>query len=88
MNLVNKTFILNNEILEIKKKFQNCTSNNIKRGDYLQISFLISETKKKGGSNSKLNKITGILLSKKLRYNNISITIKTLYKNEKVKWSL
>lgn len=88
MKLINKQFILNNQIFEIKNKFQNCTSNNLKRGDYLQISFLISETKKKGGLNSKLNKITGILLSKKLRFNNISLTIKTLYKNEKVKWRL
>ena len=37
---------------------------------------------------SRINKLTAILLKKKVRTNNISILVSTMYKNEKVKWRL
>lgn len=86
MNL--KKPILINSYNEIKKKFLNKSINKLKRGDYIKIFFFIYDTKKKGGENSRINKLTALLLKKKIRFNHISILVSTIYKNEKVKWCL
>lgn len=70
----------------IKTKFLNCNINTLNIGDYLKIFFFFQDTKKKGGLNVKFNKITAILLKKKITYNNITIIVSTIYKNEKVKF--
>jgi hypothetical protein len=86
MNL--KRITLNNSYSDIKNKFLNRSINNLKRGDYIKIFFFIYDTKKKGGANSRINKLTALLLKKKVRYNHVSILVSTIYKNEKVKWCL
>ena len=68
-------------------KFLNCSINSLKRGDYIQLKFFLYDSLKKGGFSSRINKITAILLKKKVRYNNIMLLISTIYKNEKVRWS-
>lgn len=78
--------IINNK--NIKDKFLNCKINKLIRGDYIRIYFFIYDTKKNGGANSRVNKLTAIILKKKIRYNVISLLVSTMYKNEKVKWSL
>jgi len=86
MNL--KKINLDNFNLNIKKKFLNRSVNKLQRGDYIKIFFFIYDTKKKGGANSRINKLTALLLKKKVRYNHVSILVSTIYKNEKVKWCL
>jgi hypothetical protein len=85
---LNKNSIKNLNNINLKKKFLNCSISTLKRGDYIQIYFFLYDNKKKGGIMSRINKLTAILLKKKVRTNNISILVSTMYKNEKVKWSL
>ena len=82
-----KNLIKNNNNLIIKKKFLNCSITSLKRGDYIQLYFFLYDNQKKGGTMSRINKITAILLKKKVRTHNITILVSTMYKNEKVKWS-
>ena len=83
---LNKNLIKNNNNTNLKKKFLNCSPSSLKRGDYIQLYFFLYDNRKKGGTTSRINKITAILLKKKIRTNNISILVSTMYKNEKVKW--
>lgn len=85
---LNKNIIKNFNNLNITKKFLNCNISSLKRGDYIQIHFFLYDNKKKGGLVSRINKLTAILLKKKVRTNNITILVSTMYKNEKVKWRL
>ena len=85
---LNKNLIKNYNNLNIKKKFLNCSATSLKRGDYIQLYFFLYDSQKKGGTMSRINKITAILLKKKIRTNNSSILVSTMYKNEKVKWRL
>ena len=85
---LNKNIIKNKNNINIKKKFLNCSISTLKRGDYIQVYFFLYDNKKKGGLMSRINKLTAILLKKKVRTNNISILVSTMYKNEKVKWRL
>ena len=85
---LNKNIIKNKNNVNIKKKFLNCSISTLKRGDYIQVYFFLYDNKKKGGLMSRINKLTAILLKKKVRTNNISILVSTMYKNEKVKWRL
>ena len=55
MNL--KKLNLDNFNLNIKKKFLNRSVNKLQRGDYIKIFFFIYDTKKKGGANSRINKL-------------------------------
>ena len=84
---LNKDILKKNNI-NLKKKFINCSPSSLKRGDYVQLHFFLYDNKKKGGLMSRINKITAIVLKKKIRLNNISFLVSTMYKNEKVKWRL
>lgn len=83
---LNRNIIKNPNNFDLKDKFLNCSISTLKRGDYIQIYFVLYDTKKRGGLTSRINKLTAILLKKKVRTNNISILVSTMYKNEKVKW--
>jgi hypothetical protein len=85
---LNKNILKNKNNIDIQKKFLNCSISSLKRGDYIQIYFFLYDNKKKGGIMSRINKLTAILLKKRVRTHNISIVVSTMYKNEKVKWSL
>jgi ribosomal protein L19 len=83
---LNKNCLKNINNYEIYKKFLNCSPSSLKRGDYILLHFFIYDDIKKGGTKARLNKITGILLKKKIRVNNTTLLVSTMYKNEKVRW--
>jgi ribosomal protein L19 len=72
--------------LKLKKKFEKCTPNTLKRGDYLRLHFLAHNQKRRGGKNLRVSKQTVILFKKKRKGNSLSFIVTSLYKHEKVKW--
>ena len=84
MKLIKKNF--GNLKFNLKKKFKNCTPYSLKRGDYLQISFVLKNQKRKRGLNLRINKQTGILLRKLIKFNSMSIILSIMFKFEKVKF--
>jgi len=84
---LNRKLILPNLKVTAEEKFLNCTPQSLRRGDYVKIFFFAYDDKKKGGFTARLNKITAIVLKKKIKYNIITLIVSVMYKNEKVKWS-
>lgn len=84
MKLIRKDF--GNLKKSFRNKFVKCTPSTLKRGDYLHISFVLKNQKRKKGLNLRLNKQTGILLRKLIKVNSMTIILSIMFKFEKVKF--
>lgn len=68
-----------------KDKFIRCNLSKLKRGDYLNLSYLSYNQKKRGGGNFRSHSRTFLLYKKKRRRNSLTFIVTSLYKYERVK---
>jgi ribosomal protein L19 len=84
---LNKKIILSHITKKlINAKFRDCNITSLKRGCYIKLNLLIHDDQPGGDVIARYRNITGIILFKKIKYNNSSLTLSTLYQNEKVLW--
>lgn len=86
MKLIRKNF--GDLRTNFRDKFVKCSASSLKRGDYLHIVFVLKNQKRKKGLNLRLNKQTGILIRKLVKYSSMSIILSIMFKFEKVKFYL
>lgn len=67
-------------------KFENYSPSKLLKGDYIRLTFLAYNQKRRGGDNFRISQQTVLLKKKKRRKNSLSFLVTSLYKTERVFW--
>lgn len=67
-------------------KFLNMEPRFLKKGDYISLSFVAPNQKRRGGGNLRIHKQTVMLFKQRRRGVSLSFIVTALYRKEKVFW--
>lgn len=84
MKLIRKNF--SDLRTEFRSKFVKCSSSSLRRGDYVTITFVLKNEKRRKGLNLRLSKQTGVVVRKLVKHCSMSIILSIMFKFEKVKF--
>ena len=67
-------------------KFENILPSKLVKGDYIRLTFLTYNQKRRGGNQFRISQQTTLLQKKKRKKNSLSFLVTSLYKTERVSW--